>query len=74
MMMYMFDYDLLHYVMCDIFLCREFCNMVKKIFICSKEELKKMKCKLPNSSLEIEETLLSLDSHNRDENQQTHVI
>ncbi|KAI5422041.1 auxin response factor 18 isoform X2 [Lathyrus oleraceus] len=53
---------------------QEFCNMVKKIFICSKEELKKMKCKLPNSSLEIEETLLSLDSHNRDENQQTHVI
>nr|XP_027192816.1 auxin response factor 18 isoform X3 [Cicer arietinum] len=51
----------------------EFCNMVKKIFICSKEELKKMKCKLPNSSLEIEETLLSLDSHNRDETQQTHV-
>jgi len=32
-----------------------------------------MKCKLPNSSLEIEETLLSLDSQNRDENQQTHV-
>lgn len=51
----------------------EFCNMVKKIFICSNEELKKMKCKLPNSSLEIEETLLSLDSQNRDENQQTHV-
>ncbi|CAJ2663045.1 unnamed protein product [Trifolium pratense] len=46
----------------------EFCNIVKKIFICSKEDLKKMKCKLPNSSLEMEETLFSLDSQNRDEN------
>ncbi|CAI8607687.1 unnamed protein product [Vicia faba] len=53
---------------------QEFCNMVKKIFVCSNEELKKMKCKLPNSSLEIEETLLSLDSQNREEIQQTHVI
>ncbi|WJX92481.1 Arf11p [Trifolium repens] len=47
----------------------EFCSIVKKIFICSKEDLKTMKCKLPNtSSLEIEQTLFSLDSQNRNEN------
>ncbi|KAK2406823.1 auxin response factor [Trifolium repens] len=47
----------------------EFCSIVKKIFICSKEALENMKCKLPNtSSLEIEQTLFSLDSQNRNEN------
>ncbi|XP_029129167.1 auxin response factor 18 isoform X2 [Cajanus cajan] len=52
----------------------EFCNMVKRILICSREDLKKMKCcKLPASSSEIEETLLSPDSQNRDETQQSHM-
>ncbi|KAK7389793.1 hypothetical protein VNO78_25087 [Psophocarpus tetragonolobus] len=52
----------------------EFCNMVKRIFICSREELKKMKCcKLPASSSEVEETLLSPDSQTRDETQQSHM-
>ncbi|TKY64095.1 Auxin response factor 7 [Spatholobus suberectus] len=52
----------------------EFCNMVKRIFICSREDLKKMKCcKLPTSSSEVEETLLSPDSQNRDETQQSHM-
>ncbi|RDX94285.1 Auxin response factor 9, partial [Mucuna pruriens] len=50
----------------------EFCNIVKRIFICSREDLKKMKCcKLPASSSEVEETLLSPDSQNRDETQQS---
>lgn len=42
----------------------EFCNMVKKIFIYSSEEVKKMRpgCKLPLSSLEGEGTILSLES------------
>ncbi|KAH1149607.1 hypothetical protein GYH30_043911 [Glycine max] len=52
----------------------EFCNMVKRIFICSREDLKKMKCcKLPASSSEVEEVLLSPDSQNRDETQQSHM-
>ncbi|KAL3008828.1 hypothetical protein AAZX31_07G053100 [Glycine max] len=52
----------------------EFCNMVKRIFICSREDLKKMKCcKLPASSSEVEEILLSPDSQNRDETQQSHM-
>lgn len=55
------------------FVCREFCNIVKRIYICSKEDLKKMKCKLPASSSEVEETMLSLDSQNRDEIEQSHI-
>lgn len=54
--------------------CREFCTVVKRIFICSREDLKKMKCcKLPASSSEVEEILLSPDSQNRDETQQSHM-
>ncbi|XP_020212758.1 auxin response factor 18 isoform X2 [Cajanus cajan] len=48
----------------------EFCTMVKKIFICAKEDVKKMKNKHCASSSEGEETLLSQHSHNRDETQQ----
>ncbi|TKY61245.1 Auxin response factor 18 [Spatholobus suberectus] len=48
----------------------EFCTMVKRIFICSREDVKKMKCKHSASSSEGEETLLSADSQNRDEMQQ----
>ncbi|XP_027334324.1 auxin response factor 18-like isoform X2 [Abrus precatorius] len=51
----------------------EFCNMVKRIFVCLREDLKKMKCKLPTSSSEVEETLLSPDSQNRDETQHSHM-
>ncbi|KAG5566023.1 hypothetical protein RHGRI_001822 [Rhododendron griersonianum] len=42
----------------------EFCKMVKKIFIYSSEEVKKMRpgCKLPLSSLEGEGTIVSLES------------
>ncbi|KAK8509686.1 hypothetical protein V6N13_093540 [Hibiscus sabdariffa] len=42
----------------------EFCKMVRKIFIYSIEEVKKMraKCKFPASSLEGEGTVVSLDS------------
>ncbi|KAK7285770.1 hypothetical protein RJT34_20551 [Clitoria ternatea] len=49
---------------------QEFCSMVKKIFIYSREDVKKMKCKHSTSSSEGEETLLSPDSQNRDETQQ----
>ncbi|KAL2336218.1 hypothetical protein Fmac_010664 [Flemingia macrophylla] len=52
----------------------EFCNMVKRILICSREDLKKMKCsKLRASSFEIEETLLDPDTQNGDETQQSHM-
>ncbi|KAK7338074.1 hypothetical protein VNO77_18672 [Canavalia gladiata] len=47
----------------------EFCTMVKRIYIYSKEEVKKIKCKHSASS-EGEETLLSPDSQNRDDTQQ----
>ncbi|GLU00831.1 hypothetical protein SLE2022_181700 [Rubroshorea leprosula] len=48
----------------------EFCKMVRKILICSTEEVKKMtaKCKLPSSSsLEVEGTVLSSDSDHKSE-------
>ncbi|KAK9279761.1 hypothetical protein L1049_013443 [Liquidambar formosana] len=47
----------------------EFCKMVRKIFIYSSEEVKKMKprCKLPASSVEGEGTVASLDSELRSE-------
>ncbi|KAJ1378682.1 PB1 domain [Sesbania bispinosa] len=51
----------------------EFCNIVKRILICSREDLKKIKCKVPAASSEVEETLLSPDSQNRDETQQSHM-
>ncbi|XP_057454839.1 auxin response factor 18-like isoform X2 [Lotus japonicus] len=52
----------------------EFCSMVRRIYICTREELKKMKCKLPATSSEVvEETLLSPDSQIRDEAQQSHM-
>lgn len=37
-----------------IFSCREFCSMVRRIFICSSQDVKKMSCgsKLPISSVE----------------------
>lgn len=52
-----------------ILICREFCKMVRKIFIYSSEEVKKMstRCKLPASSLEGEGTVVSLDSEHRSE-------
>ncbi|KAK9716682.1 hypothetical protein RND81_06G250600 [Saponaria officinalis] len=42
----------------------EFCNMAKKIYICSSQELKKMSpgSKLPGSSLEGDGTVLSMES------------
>lgn len=45
------------------FLCREFCDMVKRIFICSSQDVKKISagCKLPLSSLEVEGTVTSSD-------------
>eukprot|EP00258_Populus_trichocarpa_P033942 XP_024449961.1 auxin response factor 18-like [Populus trichocarpa] len=45
----------------------EFCKMVKKIFIYSSEEVKKTgtRCKLPASSFEGEETVVSMDSDHR---------
>ncbi|OIW13497.1 hypothetical protein TanjilG_29238 [Lupinus angustifolius] len=39
----------------------EFCTMVKRIFIISKEDVKKIKSKDSSASSEIEETLLSID-------------
>ncbi|CAL0308866.1 unnamed protein product [Lupinus luteus] len=39
----------------------EFCNMVKRIFIIPKEDVKKIKCKDSVASSEIEETLLSTE-------------
>ncbi|XVE73689.1 hypothetical protein DITRI_Ditri11bG0139300 [Diplodiscus trichospermus] len=47
----------------------EFCKMVRKIFIYSSEEVKKIsaRCKLPASSLEGEGTVVSLDSEHRSE-------
>ncbi|OIW17228.1 hypothetical protein TanjilG_02517 [Lupinus angustifolius] len=39
----------------------EFCNMVKRIFIIPKEDVKKIKCKDSATSSEIEETLLSTE-------------
>ncbi|KAK6260536.1 hypothetical protein SCA6_015010 [Theobroma cacao] len=47
----------------------EFCKMVRKIFIYSSEEVKKMsaRCKFPASSLEGEGTVVSLDSEHRSE-------
>ncbi|KAL2345916.1 hypothetical protein Fmac_007201 [Flemingia macrophylla] len=44
----------------------EFCTLVKKIFICEKEDVKKMKNKHCGSSSEGEEPLLSQDSQSRD--------
>ncbi|KAK7293332.1 hypothetical protein RJT34_16195 [Clitoria ternatea] len=41
---------------------REFCSTVKKIFIYSREDVKKMKCEHSTSSSEGEETSLSSDS------------
>ncbi|KAJ4728098.1 Auxin response factor [Melia azedarach] len=45
----------------------EFCKMVKKIFIYSSEEVRKMttRCKLTASSVEGEGTVISLDSEHR---------
>ncbi|KAH8516965.1 hypothetical protein H0E87_005067 [Populus deltoides] len=45
----------------------EFCKMVKKIFIYSSDEVKKTgtRCKLPVSSFEGEETVVSMDSDHR---------
>ncbi|KAJ6955563.1 auxin response factor 18-like isoform X2 [Populus alba x Populus x berolinensis] len=45
----------------------EFCKMVKKIFIYSSDEVKKTgtRCKLPASSFEGEETVVSMDSEHR---------
>ncbi|KAL9360095.1 hypothetical protein Peur_048218 [Populus x canadensis] len=45
----------------------EFCKMVKKIFIYSSDEVKKTgtRCKLPASSFEGEETVVSMDSDHR---------
>ncbi|GAB4857625.1 Auxin response factor 9 [Ancistrocladus abbreviatus] len=42
----------------------EFCNMAKRIFICSSQDVKKMSSgsKLPVSSLAVEATVVSLDS------------
>ncbi|KAK9274996.1 hypothetical protein L1049_022253 [Liquidambar formosana] len=42
----------------------EFCNMVRRIFICSSQEVKKMSpgSKLPMSSIEVEGTVVSSDS------------
>ncbi|XVF51285.1 hypothetical protein PTKIN_Ptkin04bG0172600 [Pterospermum kingtungense] len=42
----------------------EFCSMVRRIFICSSQDVKKMStgCKLPMASLEGEGTMLSSDS------------
>ncbi|KAK7397447.1 hypothetical protein VNO78_18619 [Psophocarpus tetragonolobus] len=48
----------------------EFCTMVKRIFIYSREDVKKTKSKQSSSSSEGEETLLSPDSQNRDDTQQ----
>ncbi|OMO64276.1 hypothetical protein CCACVL1_21900 [Corchorus capsularis] len=47
----------------------EFCKMVRKIFIYSNEEVKKMsaRCKFPVSSLEGEGTVVSLDSEHKSE-------
>nr|AVD68947.1 auxin response factor 9 [Prunus sibirica] len=41
----------------------EFCDMVKRIFICSSQDVKKISagCKLPSSSLEVEGTVTSSD-------------
>ncbi|XP_027350983.1 auxin response factor 18-like isoform X2 [Abrus precatorius] len=44
--------------------------LVKRIFIYSKEEVKKMKCKHSAASSEGEGTMLSPDSQNKDETQQ----
>ncbi|CBI40565.3 unnamed protein product, partial [Vitis vinifera] len=48
---------------------QEFCKMVRKIFIYSSEEVKKMspRCKLSTSSLDGEGTVISLDSELRTE-------
>ncbi|KAL1071777.1 hypothetical protein V6Z11_D11G110000 [Gossypium hirsutum] len=45
----------------------EFCKMVRKIFIYSSEEVKKIstRCKFPASSMECEGTVVSLDSEHR---------
>ncbi|RDX99358.1 Auxin response factor 18, partial [Mucuna pruriens] len=48
----------------------EFCTMVKRIFICSKEDVKKIKSKHCASSSEGEETLLSPDSQNMNDDTQ----
>ncbi|XVF33149.1 hypothetical protein REPUB_Repub17cG0143300 [Reevesia pubescens] len=47
----------------------EFCKMVRKIFIYSSEDVKKIsaRCKFPASSLEGEGTVVSLDSEHRSE-------
>ncbi|KAF7826201.1 auxin response factor 18-like isoform X1 [Senna tora] len=47
----------------------EFCNMVKRIIIYSREEVKKLNatCKVPASSSEGEETMISMNSQNKDE-------
>jgi len=44
--------------------------MAKRIFICSREDVKKLKSKHSACSSEGEETLLSQDSQNREETQQ----
>ncbi|KAG4174069.1 hypothetical protein ERO13_A11G097700v2 [Gossypium hirsutum] len=45
----------------------EFCKMVRKIFIYSSEEVKKIstRCKFPAASMECEGTVVSLDSEHR---------
>ncbi|KAL9320492.1 hypothetical protein ACSQ67_012331 [Phaseolus vulgaris] len=48
----------------------EFCCMAKRIFICSREDVNKLKSKHSACSSEAEETLLSQDSQNREETQQ----
>lgn len=49
----------------------EFCKMVKRIIIYSSEEVKKMNatCPVPPSSSEDDETLITLNSQNKDESQ-----
>lgn len=44
--------------------CSEFCNMVRRIFICASQDVKRMGCgtKLPMSSVEVEGTAISLDT------------
>jgi hypothetical protein len=45
--------------------CREFCNMVRRIFICSSQDVKKLSTgsKLPGSSTDGEGTVISSAEH-----------
>lgn len=48
----------------NLYSCREFCNMVRRIFICSSQDVKKMSkgSKLPMASIEGEGTVISSGS------------